>query len=208
MNKSVLETENTYESAIENGDAELRVKLGWKRKEGSLKERFQGRLETAALGGSRKNYDLNLAAILTYSDATKPELVAHRGAGGRGKDAAGSVQLSRDDRVGKDGEELRIRLNKVPPNVERIVLFMNVGGANAMGQSLADVQGVYAQVQDAGTRKVYLREEEAFRADCAREYCCYTFAALCRSKDGWRVKGLSRWSDEDREQNTLAAMTQ
>lgn len=205
---NVLEKENTFVCALDENVTGLNVLLGWDEKKESLKNRIQGRFEVATTGVSAKSYDLNLAAILEYTDGTKPELVFHHGASGRGADEAGSVILGTDDRTGFGGgsdETITIRLNNIPANVGRVVLFMNIGGANLVEQKLADVDGVFVQIETANDCKTLLREEEAFHTEEAGNYCCLTFAALCREEGGWVLRGMSRYSDEDREGETLKA---
>ncbi len=211
MAENVLEKENTFEKALGADVTELSVKLGWDEKEASLAERLKGRLEEAATGISGKSFDLNLAAILEYTDGTKPELVFHRGVSGCGADESGSVELGRDNRTGAragSDESLHICLADVPSNVGRILLFVNITGANEVHQSFADVHHVFVQIEDDATCAVLLREEEAFQAECAAEYCCYTFAALCRTEEGWVLRGMARYSHEDNEQDTLKAFTE
>ena len=204
----VLKKDCTFECPIDAETAKLRVQLGWDEKEQSLKERIKGRMEAAAMGASSKTFDLNLAAILEFNDGTKPELVFHRSASGCGEDEAGTVLLSNDDRTGfgkGSDETIEIHLADVPFNVERIVLFMNIGSANMFGQHLADVDGVFAQIENADTCAVLMREEDAFKSEEAKEYCAYAFAQVCREEKGWVLRGLSRYSCEDCEHDTLKA---
>ena len=205
---TVFEKENLFSLEL-NGTKLLHVELGWNAKKGSLKDRIEGALEAAIIGESDKSFDMNLFAILKYSDGTKPELVFHKGAAGRGADESGAVVLGKDNRTGfgHGGDEtLEIHLEEVPGNVNMILLSANIGGAELNGQKLADIQGVIAQIQDAADSKVLLRDEDGFAAECAGEYCCYTFAALCRKEQGWILRGVSRYSDEACEQCTLEAM--
>lgn len=209
MAKDVLEKECTFEQALKTRSARLCVKLGWDEKDADLIERVKARMEEAVAGISAKSYDLNLAAILEYTDGTKPELVFHRGVSGCGFDKAGSVILSRDDRTGVGAgsdEVLHIRLEDVPENVGRILLFVNISGANLMHQSFADVQNVFVQIENEENCAVLFREEDAFTAECAGDYCCYTFAAICRAEAGWVIRGMARYSCEDREQDTMEAL--
>ena len=206
--EKVLTKENPLKIVLENNKGALDVELGWDAKDGSIKERLKGRIEEAAMGVSARAYDLNLAAILHYSDGTKAELVCHEGASGQGFDAAGSVKLGRDDRTGYgegSDESIHIELSKVPEAVDRIVLFMDIHGANAVDQCLTDVENVFVQVQDAEDRRVYLREEDAFKAECAEHYCCYTFASLVREGESWVLQGEARYSLEDNVYDTLKA---
>ena len=208
MMEKVLEKENVLHMAIDNKNAVLQVELGWDEKEGSLKDQLRGRLEVATMGVSDKAFDLNLAAILLHSDGTEPELVCHESANGRGYDVAGAVVLGPDDRTGRHSgsdEHLRVDLAKVPENVEKIVLFMNIHGANTVHQHLSDVENVFVQVQNLEDCKVYLREEAAFTCECAKDYCCYTFGALVRENDGWALQGMARYSCEDNVHETLKA---
>lgn len=208
---NVLEKECTFVCALDETVTHLCVKLGWDPKKQNLKGRIQGQIETAMLGASDKNYDLNLAAILEYSDGTKPELVFHNSTNSTGSDEANSVLLSADDRTGfhKGSDEMiTIKLEDVPSNVKRIVLFMNIGSANMLGQKLSDVEGVFIQIENSDDCSVLLREEEAFKNEDAKDYCEYTFAEICREETGWVLHGLSRYSDEDREQETLKALIQ
>ena len=69
--------------------------------------------------------------------------------------------------------------------MQRIVFFMNIGGANVLDQHLTDVDNVFVQIQNEKNCRVYLREEKAFCCERAQEYCCYTFAELCREGRGW-----------------------
>lgn len=210
MAENVLEKECAFERALGADVTALRVKLGWDGKEASLAERIKGHLQEAATGISAASFDLNLAAILEYADGTKPELVFHHGVGSCGEDEAGSVLLSRDDRTGAgDGsdETLRIQLADVPEAVERIVLFVNISSANLVHQHLADVSNVFVQIESEDDCSVLFREEDAFRSEEAASYCCYTFAALCRTESGWVLRGMARYSCEDCEQDTMKAIT-
>ena len=176
-----LRLENSFEVEVEE-DAVVHVQLGWDMKRGGLKEKIEGQVAAAVIGISEKEYDLNLAAIVEH-DTQEAELVFHHGPGGHGADESGAVLLSKDDRSGFGGgsdEDLRVRLKELPESVRRIVFFMNIGGANVLDQHLTDVDNVFVQIQNDKNCKVYLREEEAFRAERAQEYCCYTFAELCR----------------------------
>lgn len=211
MAENVLEKECSSEQALGVDVTGLCVKLGWDEKDASLAERIKGRLEEAATGISAASFDLNLAAILEYTDGTKPELVFHHGVGGCGSDEAGSVVLGRDDRTGAGGgsdESLHIRFADVPETVGRILLFVNISGANLVHQSFADVHNVFVQIENEENCAVLFREEDAFKAECAAEYCCYTFAAVCRTEAGWVLRGMARYSHEDKEQDTLKAITE
>ena len=204
----VFEKECTFEQILGEKVTGLTVKLGWDTKEQSLKDRIQGRLEVATTGASEKSYDLNLAAIVEYSDGTKSELVFHHGPGGHGADDAGSVLLGADDRTGfgkGSDETISIKLEEVPSNVNRIVLFMNIGNANLVNQKLADVDGTFVQIESTDSCEVLLREEEAFKNEEAKKYCCYAFAAVCREENNWVLRGMARYSTEDRELETLNA---
>lgn len=207
----VLEKECGFECALDKEVTGLKVLLGWETKQESLKDRIRGRIEVATMGVSEKSYDLNLAAILEYTDGTKSELVFHHGASGRGADEAGSVVLGTDDRTGfgkGSDESISIALGEIPENVGRVVLFMNIGGANLVGQKLADVDGVFVQIEAADDCRVLMREEDAFHTEEAAKYCCLAFAALCREEGGWVLRGMARYSDEDREAETLKAFLQ
>lgn len=211
MAETILEKECTFEQTLEAQVEGLCVKLGWDEKDAGLAERIKGRLEEAATGISGSSYDLNLAAVLEYTDGTKPELVFHCGTSGCGSDEAGSVVLSRDDRTGAgvgSDETLKIHFADVPANVGRILLFVNISGASVVGQSFADVDNVFVQIENEDNCQVLFREEDAFKAECAGDYCCYTFAALCRTEEGWTIKGMARYSNEDNEQETLKAITE
>ncbi len=206
---NVLEKECTFECALNETVTHLCVKLGWDPKKQDLKGRIQGQIETAMMGASEKNYDLNLAAILEYSDGTKPELVFHNKTNSTGSDEANSILLSADDRTGfhkGSDETITIKLDDVPSNVKRIVLFMNIGSANMLGQTLGEVEGVFVQIENADDCAVLLREEEAFKNEDAKKYCAYTFAEICHEEAGWVLRGVARYSDEDREQETLKAL--
>ena len=201
-----LRLENSFEVEVEE-DAVVHVQLGWDMKRGGLKEKIEGQVAAAVIGISEKEYDLNLAAIVEH-DTQEAELVFHHGPGGHGADESGAVLLSKDDRSGFGGgsdEDLRVRLKELPESVRRIVFFMNIGGANVLDQHLTDVDNVFVQIQNDKNCKVYLREEEAFRAERAKEYCCYTFAELCRKGKGWVLCGVSRYSREDSELETMRA---
>lgn len=210
MAEKVLEKECSFERVLGADVTALRVKLGWDEKEATLAERIKGHLQEAATGISAASFDLNLAAILEYADGTKPELVFHHGAGGCGKDEAGSVLLSHDDRTGAGAgsdETLQIHLADVPEAVERIVLFVNISSANLVHQRLADVPNVFVQIESEDDCAVLFREEDAFKSEDATAYCCYTFAAVCRTESGWVLRGMARYSCEDCEQDTMTAIT-
>ena len=161
------------------------------------------------LGGSAKSYDLNLAAIIEYQGAKKPELIFH--SENHSCDSSGSIGLGRDNRTGMASgvdERIHVDLRKVPENVKQIILFMNITGANEFHHNLSDVENIFVQIEDEDGSSVYLREENAFKNDAAKESCCYTFAALCREEEGWVLRGMSRYSREDKERETFEALTQ
>ena len=198
----------TFAYPLGEGVRLLRVKLGWDMKEQSFKERLQGRMEIAMTGSSKNIYDLNLAAIVEYSDGSKPELIYHHGLSGHGCDETGSILLGKDDRTGfgtGSDETMDIHMLTLDESVSRIILFMNIGGANAMRQKLADVDGVFVQIENVDRAEVILREEEAFKTEEAKKFCEYTFAEICREKTGWVLRGRRRYSVEDNEHQTLRA---
>ncbi len=51
--------------------------------------------------------------------------------------------------------------------MEKILLFMNIAGANALHQNLSDVDNIFVQIEDADDDSVYFREENAFKNDVA-----------------------------------------
>lgn len=204
---TVFEKECSFSQDL-SGVKQLHVELGWNVKKGNLKDRIEGALEAAIVGESDKSFDMNLFAILKYSDGTKPELVFHQGAGGRGTDEAGAVVLGKDNRTGfgSGGDEtLEIHLEEIPAQVNAVLLFANIGGTAVNGQKLADVDGAFVQIQNAENSKVLLRDEDGFADDCAKECCCYSFAALCREEGGWVLHSAARYSDENSETETLQA---
>ncbi len=205
---NVLETESTAVIPIETPDAVLKVKLGWDAKKGTIKEHVRGMIEEVTMGSSGKAYDLDLSAILEYEGEKKPELIFHSAK--HSTDSSKSISLSKDNRTGKgDGsdEEITIQTAKLPKDTKRVILFMNINNANEWKQNLYEVENVFVQIENEKTCNVYCREEEAFKNDAAKESCCYTFAELCRTENGWAIKRTARYSREDTGQDTLKALT-
>ena len=205
--RKVLNLESSVRIPIEKSDSVLRVRLGWDARRGSVKEKAAGVLEEMIFGQSEKSYDLNLAAIVKYRGDRKPELVFH--SENHSCDSTGGVGLGRDNRTGigaRSDETIHINLGKMPEDVEKIILFMNIAGANALHQSLSDVENIFVQIEDEFDDSVYLREENAFKNDAAKEFCCYTFAELLQGETRWILRGLSRYSREDRERDTFEAL--
>lgn len=99
-----------------------------------------------------------------------------------------------------------IHLGKIPEDVRRVILFMNIAGAHSADKNLYDVQNVFVQIEDEESCKVLYREEEAFTNEYAKDYCSYTFAELWNEKSGWMLRGASRYSCEDNELDTLDAL--
>lgn len=206
---NVLEKSCDYSVQIDPGEAVLKVELGWDHKDEKIIDQVAGRIESSVTGFSNKSYDLNLAAIIEYSDGTAPKLIFH--GGGHQWDEARCVILGQDDRTGyKKGvdENLTVNLKQIPDGVKQIVLFVNMSNTHLTGYSFVDVHNVFVQVQASESRKVYFREEEAFSDECAKGYSSYVFAALKKENDQWVLKGVSRYSDEDSECDTLQSFMQ
>ena len=207
MKKETLVLESSIVVPVKKRDTTLTVKLGWDAKSGTPKEKIKGVVEGMVLGISDNSYDLNLAAVVEYDGGKKPELVFH---GQRSRaDSTGSIVLKKDSRtvIGAGSDEtMVIHLGKIPEDVRRVILFMNIAGAHSADKNLYDVQNVFVQIEDEESCKVLYREEEAFTNEYAKDYCSYTFAELWNEKSGWMLRGASRYSCEDNELDTLDAL--
>lgn len=117
------------------------------------------------------------------------------------KDMAG-VHHSGDDRVGggnKDNETISITFDKLPNNVERIPIFMNIYDARDRHQNMTSLRNAYIRVYNADTN------EELCRYDLDKDLGPvegFIAGELSKSEDGWNftavgesIKNASRISE-------------
>ncbi len=143
-------------------DTTLTVKLGWDAKSGTPKEKIKGVVEGMVLGISDNSYDLNLALSWNITVAKAGTRVSRSE---EQSDSTGSIVLKKDSRTGigaGSDETMVIHLGKIPEDVRRVILFMNIAGAHSADKNLYDVQNVFVQIEDEESCKVLYRGRRSF----------------------------------------------
>ncbi|MBR2779410.1 MAG: TerD family protein [Firmicutes bacterium] len=192
MESKVVERDNTLRIPVEADAIKLSVELGWDPKAGLLVNKVIDAIEVAATGESKNAYDLDLAAIIEYSNDKKADLIFH----GQGFkfDKAESVVLGADSRTGLHkgvNERITVHLARIPAEVKRILFFVNIHEGEKDLKYLGDVANAFIQIQ-SDERSVY-SEMEAFKSEDAKDASSLVFAALVRDGDGWVIQGMSRY---------------
>lgn len=178
----------------------LIVELSWKQKEGSRLEHLKGLAESMMMGASEKSFDLNLAAILEYSDEKKPELIFHNKE--HSSDSNSAVLLGKDRRTGSQkgiNETIKINMINIPYSAKRITLFTNISEGNALKQHFTDIKEVFVQILNGESHKLYWCEEDAFKSEEAEENCSFAFAEIVPTENGWILRKISNFSKYDSE---------
>ncbi len=199
-------TERSFDPVQIGSDNIINVNLGWNEKEGSVLDSLKGKVEESIFGYSDKSYDLNLAAILIHDGDAKPELIKHSGIRGQSTDKSKSVHLSADNRTGSSAgtnESIKIEMAKLPKTLQRIILFVNITGGKQANQNLGEVNNVFVQIQGEKLERVFMRVDSEFETPEASEACTYCFAEIVKEDNIFELRAMSRYSDEDSEEDTF-----
>lgn len=105
-------------------------------------------------------------------------------------DPSGSVNHLGDNRTGEgegDDEQIRIELNKVPSNVEKIDFTVTIHEAQARGQNFGQVSNAFIRIVNEDTN------EELIRYDLSEDYSIETavvVAELYRHSGEWKFNAI------------------
>lgn len=192
MESKVVERENTLRIPVEADAIKLAVELGWDPKEELLVNKVIDAIEVAATGESKKAHDLDLAAIIEYSDK-KADLIFH--GQGFSYDKAESVVLGPDNRTGISkgiDERITVNLKKIPADVQRILFMVHMQGGEKNMKYLGEVVNPFLQIR-SDERSIYT-DMESFKKPEANDASSLVFAALVRDGDGWEIQGMARYA--------------
>ena len=104
----------------------------------------------------------------------------------------GSIEHTGDNRTGKgpgDDESLKVRLLKVPPDVQSIVLTVTIHDAEARGQNFGMVKNAFIRIVDNSSGR------EIVRFDLTEDMSAETaiiFGELCRQGPDWKFKAIGQ----------------
>lgn len=187
-------------------DNKLTVGIGWDAKKVNFQKKIKIAIDSILSATSEDTYDLNLAAIVEHNDGSSPELVFW----GHKYNRNNSVVLKGDDRTGqKDGinEEMRIYMDR-GENISRIVLFLYIYNGNLHKQSLSEVDNVFALVKCKHTEKVFIHEDEIFKAcEDAKHNNCYVFGEVHHRDGKWFVRERSQFLPYDKSEDIFEYYT-
>ena len=191
---------NNIETFIPKDTTSLVIELGWDQKETNKVDALKGMVENLMTGSSEHTYDLNLAAIIEYTDEKKAELVFH--SHDRHTDSNDAILLSKDSRTGAMrviDETLKINFVELPYSTKRITLFANISEGSVINQDFPSIPNVFVQATNEAIEKTYWREEEAFTSQEAKGMCSYAFAEIVQAEDGWTLRRLNNFYTYDNE---------
>lgn len=191
---------NIIETFIPKDTTSLLIELGWDHKENTAVDALKGMVENLMSGSSEHTYDLNLAAIIEYTNEKKPELVFH--SHDHHTDSNDAILLSKDSRTGAMkviDETIKINLVKLPYSTKRITLFVNISEGSVIAQDFPSIPNVFVQAVNKELEKTYWREEEAFSSEEAKGMCNYAFAELVQAEGGWTLRRINDFSKYDNE---------
>lgn len=106
------------------------------------------------------------------------------------QDESGSVILSGDNRTGEgegDDEQIKIDLSKVPAEIEKIAITINIHEAAARGQNFGQVSNAYVRVVNDDNN------EELLRYDLNEDYSIETgivAAEIYRHNGEWKFSAV------------------
>ena len=182
----------------------LRFAIGWDAKKGSLKDKIKGLAEEHLGGISAGAYDLNIAALLKFSDG-RSELVFY----GAKEDKASSVYYLKDNRTGSGegvDEALDVTLDRLPADLTEMVIFTLIFEGNKVKQNFGMVENFFVMVQDAKSDEViYKNDTDTADAEAAK-HSAYVFAKLVKNAGKWELIPQHRFSDENNEQDLVAGL--
>lgn len=110
-------------------------------------------------------------------------------------DAAGSVVHEGDNLTGEgdgDDEVIVVELDKIPTDVEKVIIAVSIYEADARSQTFGQVRNASVRLVDAGTGS------EEVRYDLSEDYSVETainFAELYRNNGEWKFKAIGQGYD-------------
>ena len=108
------------------------------------------------------------------------------------KSPCGSVQHMGDNRTGSgdgDDEEIKVDLNQIPANVERVVITVTIHDAEQRSQNFGQVSNAYVRLVDEANGV------EAVRYDLTEDYSTETamvMAELYRHNGDWKMRAIGQ----------------
>ena len=189
------------EQTVTLPENKLRVEVGWDAKK---HQPLKGKIESMMHSISHQAYDLNLSAVISYTDGRKPELIFF----GHKFDKNRAVLYKGDNRTGHgDGvnECVYVDLDAMPPEAEKVTLMLTIYHGEALGHSFGLVKNIFLQVRGDHLEKTYLREDKLFAEEGAH-YCALVFGTISRSDSGWQLKSQPRLSMDNSEVDLLESI--
>ena len=186
---------------IDLPENKLRAEVGWDAKK---HQPIKGKLESMMHGISHQAYDLNISAVLSYTDGRRPELIFF----GHKNDKARAVVYKGDNRTGHgDGvnEMIFMDLIELPPEASKVTLMHTIYHGQALGHRFGHVRNIFLQVRGDHLEKTYLREDKLF-TEGASHYCALVFGTVNRTEKGWQLKGQTRLSLDNSEMELVEAI--
>lgn len=153
--------------------------------------------KTATIGlgwdvsGNAKNFDLDASAFLLDENG-KVSGAADVVYFGNKTHSSGSVWSTGDNLTGDgdgDDEQIKIEFDKVPANIKRIAIVVNIYDAANRGQNFGQVNNAFCRLVDTTDGK----EEEQDRFDLTEDYSAFTgmhMVDIYRHNDDWKIKAI------------------
>ncbi len=108
------------------------------------------------------------------------------------KSSCGSIEHTGDNRTGAgdgDDESLKIALDKVPPDIKRVVVCVTIHDAQVRKQSFGQVSDAFMRIVNADDNS------EIVRFDLSEDYSTETamiFGEVYRHNDEWKFKAVGQ----------------
>jgi tellurium resistance protein TerD len=136
-----------------------------------------------------QDFDLDAAAFVTGADGkvtSDSEFVFYNNL----KDPSGSVQHLGDNRTGEgegDDEQIKVELDKVPANVQKIAFTVTIHDGETRGQNFGQISNAFIRIFNEVTN------EELIRYDLSEDYSIETAVVvgeLYRNGSEWKFAAI------------------
>ncbi|MBS3952241.1 TerD family protein [Methylicorpusculum oleiharenae] len=110
------------------------------------------------------------------------------------KSPCGSINHSGDNRTGQgdgDDEAINVFLDKVPKDVQKLIIFVSIYDAEKLKQNFGQVFNAYVRVVNEETNEELTRYDLSEEEDTAT-YTSLIFGEIYRYQGDWKFKAIGR----------------
>ncbi|MDO8845325.1 TerD family protein [Methylicorpusculum sp.] len=110
------------------------------------------------------------------------------------KSPCGSINHSGDNRTGQgdgDDEAINVFLDKVPKDVQKLIIFVSIYDAEKLKQNFGQVFNAYVRVVNEETNEELTRYDLSEEEDTAT-YTALIFGEIYRYQGDWKFKAIGR----------------